>query len=267
MVMFRPYPFPSSDPRAVFRQRDPGPDLVAIPFREPTRGRARALLSPEERDALGGISTHFTVRKGDEVYREGDAAGFLYIITTGYVRTERAQAAGPAAVTGFHAAGDLLGLAAEGRYVESARAIATSSAYRVPLEALESLLRSDGALSLRLLCKLASVMAAEQRHAMILARRGALARIAMFLEMLEGDQRERGRDTELVYLPMSRANIAAYVGLSIEAVSRAFGMLQARGVVTFRNKRQLRIANRHRLGELIRGRRGERPDAPPLAPS
>jgi len=251
-------PTTSPDLPAASRARDPGPAIVAVPFRHASSGRARTLLSPRERAELARISAFLTVRKGEELYREGEAAEFMYIVTNGYVRTQRAESGGVPRVTAFRSAGDLLGLAAEGHYVESAQAIATSSAYRVPLGALEALLHTDGELSLRLLCKLSSVVVAEQRHAMILARTGATGRVAMFLETLEQAQRERGRETELIFLPMSRADIAAYVGLSLEAVSRALSNLQAQGAVSFRTKRQLRVTDRRRLQELIAGRRQAR---------
>jgi CRP-like cAMP-binding protein len=246
-------PSSSSAQRVLSRAFEPGPTIVAVPFRTPSGGRARALLSPHERDALAQVSAHVAFRKGEELYREGEIAEFLYILISGYVRTERAASAGPARVTAFRSGGDLVGLAAEGHYLETARAIATCSAYRVPLGALESLLRADSTLGLRLLCKLASVVAAAQRHAMILACKGAVGRLAMFLDLMEQGQRERGWDADLVFLPMSRADIASHIGLSVEAVSRAFSTLEAQGAVSLRGKRQLRVTDRRRLRELIVG--------------
>lgn len=237
---------------------EPGPVIVAVPFRQSSSGKARSLLSLRERTALAEISASVTVRKGTQIYREGDAAEFVYIITNGYVKTWRSLPNGTTRVISFPSAGDLLGLAAEGRHVESARAIATTTAYRVPLEALETLLSTDTSLSLRLLCKLANIVVAQQRQAMILGRNDALGKLAMFLHMLEQLQRERGWDTEIIYLPMSRSDIADYVGLSEAAVSRALTALHEQGVVSFRTKRQLHLTNRPRLQELIGCRRSGR---------
>ena len=244
-----------SDPPPLAGGIDQGPAIFAVPFRRPSRGKAQSLLTPKDRAALAAISTRMTVRKGTQLFGEGDAAALVYIIANGYVRTSRKLPNGAARVTSFRSAGDLLGLAAEGRYVETAQAIATTSAYQVPLDALEEWLRQDGSLGLHLLCKLASTAVAQQDHALILGRADALGRLAMFLEMLEQRQHERGWDTEVIYLPMSRADIADYVGLSVEAVSRALTALREQEVVSCRTTRQFRVTDRPRLKALIGGRR------------
>lgn len=251
-----------SAPLPLARGLAEGPALFAVPFRRPSRGRARPLFSPQECAALATISTHVTVRKGTTLYHEGEAATFVYVITGGYVRTSRSLPNGAERVTAFRSSGDLLGLATEGHYVATAQAIATTSAYQVPTAALEGLLQTDASLALRLLCKLSSVLVAQQHHALILGRTDALGKLAMFLEMLEQGQRERGWDTETIYLPMSRSDIADYVGLSVEAVSRAVSTLRAEAVVSCRTKRQFRVTDRPRFRELIGGRRRSRPAKP-----
>jgi CRP-like cAMP-binding protein len=246
------------DRRAVSRAFDQGPAILAVPFRQASGGRARSLLSPRERAELAQIAAYITVQKGTRIFREGDPAECIYVIANGYVRTSCALPNGTTHVTSFRSTGDLLGLAAEGRYVETAEAIATISTYQIPLGALEALLRADGSIGLRLLCKLCSMVVTEQCHALILGRNDALGRVAMFLQMLEQAQRTRGWHTATIYLPMSRADIAAYLGLSVEAVSRALSALQQQGIVCLRTKRQMRVTNRPQLEELIGGWRTRR---------
>jgi len=243
------------------RTREPGPVLVAVPFRQASNGRARPLLSEAESAGLAGISEPVTFRKGAQVCREGDAARFVHIIASGYAKTSRTLPNRTIRVTAFRTAGDLLGLATEGRHVESARAITALSTYRVPLEALAALLGRDGTLGLGLLCKLADLLAAQQHHAAMLGRSDAVGKIAMFLDLIERFQHERGRATDILYLPMSRLDIADYLGLSEAAVSRTLTGLAATGVVEFRTKRQLRILDRARLASLIGGRRTARSDS------
>jgi len=62
--------------------------------------------------------------------------------------------------------------------------------------------------------------------------------------MLSANQDARGEDSDEVYLPMSRSDIAAYVGTSLEAVSRAFQTLVRRGAISFRDRRHVRIIGR-----------------------
>jgi CRP-like cAMP-binding protein len=102
-----------------------------------------------------------------------------------------------------------------------------------------------------LLCKLGSIMVAQQNHALILGRNDAQGKLAMFLDAWERGQRERGYDTEMIYLPMSRSDIAAYVGLTVEAVSRTFTAFAVHGLVSFRAKRQVRLIDRAGLHALI----------------
>jgi CRP-like cAMP-binding protein len=66
----------------------------------------------------------------------------------------------------------------------------------------------------------------------------------MFVQMLENYQCARGESLEEVYLPMSRCDIADYVGMSAEAVSRSFHVLASRGAIVFRDRRHLKIVNR-----------------------
>jgi CRP-like cAMP-binding protein len=79
----------------------------------------------------------------------------------------------------------------------------------------------------------------------------ALARIVLFIEMLERPKNQRERNTKAIYLPMLRSDIADYVGLSLPAVSRAFHMLASRNIIQFSDRRHLEIIDRTRFEELI----------------
>jgi CRP/FNR family transcriptional regulator len=66
----------------------------------------------------------------------------------------------------------------------------------------------------------------------------------MFLQLLENLQAGRGERTTEIYLPMNRSDIGEYLGMSLEAVSRAFRVLTTRGVIKNRDRRHLKIADR-----------------------
>ena len=91
----------------------------------------------------------------------------------------------------------------------------------------------------------------EQRHAFILSRYHALARVGLFLQMLENVQAARGEGAAEIYLPMSRSEIGDYIGVSLEAVSRSFRALSIRGVIVFRNRRHVKIIDRDRLTDIV----------------
>ena len=83
-----------------------------------------------------------------------------------------------------------------------------------------------------------------QRRAFLLAQRRAISKVAMFLQLLENLQAARGERRAEIYLPMKRSDIGEYLGMSLEAVSRAFRVLTTRGIIESRDRRHLKIADR-----------------------
>ena len=92
-----------------------------------------------------------------------------------------------------------------------------------------------------------------QRHAFILTRKRALTRVAMFLQLLENLQAARGERAAEIYLPMNRSDIGEYLGMSLEAVSRAFRGLTARGIIKSRDRQHLKIADRSTFDKIAVG--------------
>ena len=104
--------------------------------------------------------------------------------------------------------------------------------YRLPIDALTAALRRDAELEFQFLCKVTHALRESQRRGIILGRRSASGRFVMFLRMLERTGVNQPERT--IAIPMSRSDIASYVGLSLEAVSRATGKLVREGIVSFR---------------------------------
>ena len=147
---------------------------------------------------------------------------------------------------------DLFGLAAEGAYVNSAAAVTAVVAWRLPVAALEALLRRDPTLEWHILVKLCHELREAQQRALILSRRRALIRLAMFVLMLARWQEARNESETDIYLPMTRSDIADYLVLTLAAVSRSFRVLQRRELVRFNDRRHLRIVDRARLQDIAR---------------
>jgi CRP/FNR family transcriptional regulator, anaerobic regulatory protein len=232
-------------------RRTDGPSISAIPFRETSGGKITRLLSERERDLIARISVTVRFDRGDTIYRAGDPATFVYNIFSGVARTYRMLPDGTRAVIKFFFPDDLLGLAEEGAYVNTAEAVTAMSAYRLPVPALENLLRRDATLEWHILVKLCHDLREEQRHAIILKQQGALARLALFLQMLDRSREARDGGSGEIYLPMSRTDIADYIGFSLAAVSRSFRTLAARQLISFRDRRHLLIADHAGLASLI----------------
>lgn len=229
--------------------RRTGPDIKAIPFNSSTDGVAVSLLSDAERHQLALIASIAHLKPASVLYEAGDPAEFLYIIIHGAVKTVRRLAGRKRAITAFLFPNDLVGLAAEGRYINTAVALAPLTVYRMPVAGLERVLLRNPELEYHFLCKVCHELREAQRHAISLGRKSAAERIAMLLHMLEHRQPPDMRDGEIA-LAMSRSDIADYAALSLESVSRTFRALQRGRIIAVRDKRHVRILDRARFEQL-----------------
>jgi CRP/FNR family transcriptional regulator len=87
------------------------------------------------------------------------------------------------------------------------------------------------------------------RKQILVGRRDAIGRVTMFLRMLEQQTSHEG-DASKIDIPMSRSDMANYLGLSLEAVSRACRALEQKGIVDFIGRHSARIVNRPRFDKL-----------------
>jgi CRP-like cAMP-binding protein len=227
-----------------------GPSIAAVALWGSSKGQKAQLFTEEERARLSLIASIARFKKGAQIYREGTHADAMFTIVSGVVKVCKTAPDGTDHVGAFLFPDDLFGLAEEGKYASSARAITDVTLYRLPVSALENRLRRDAGLDFQVICKLCHELRQAQRHAFILSRRNAVAKLAMFCQLLEEYQAARGGTAGELYLPMSRSDVADYVGLSPEAVSRSFRALASRGVITLRNK-YLRIKDRAQLEALV----------------
>jgi CRP-like cAMP-binding protein len=224
-----------------------GPSIAAVALWGASGGRRAQLLTDEERAQLSVIASIARFKKGAQIYREGERADAVFNIVSGVVKSYKVLPDRTERIAAFLFADDLFGLAEEGHYTNATKAVTAVTAYRIPVPALESRLRKDAALEFHVICKLCHELREAQRHALLLGRRNALARVAMFFQLLENYQSVRGESAEELYLPMNRSDIADYLGMSLEAISRSFRTLTSRGFLSFGNKRHVRVLNRGQL--------------------
>lgn len=226
-----------------------GPSISAIPFRHDGTGLTAPLLSAAERGRLALIATVAHFERGRVIFQENDPLTCIYNIAHGVVRTCHVSVEGRRTVTAFLFAEDLVGLAENGRYTSTAEAATPVTAFHLPIAALEELLRRDPELELHFLCKVCHELREAQRHAILLSRRDAAGRIALFLHLLSGQLPERADGT--IGIPMTRADVADYTGLSVEAVSRTLRHLERIGVLGFHGPQRVEIVDRARFDRLL----------------
>jgi CRP-like cAMP-binding protein len=229
-------------------ETDPQGPAIRAPdpwgFRRLSGGRIHQLLSDQERSRLAVIASIVRFNKGTEIYRESDRADAVFNIISGVVKAYTGGPDGKQYIAGFLFPEDVFGLAQEGRYLNSLKALTTVTAYRIPVTALRGRLTADAALDFHIISKLCHELRRAQRHAFLLARKRTLTRLAMFLQMLEQLQAAKGGAMAETYIPMDRSDIAAYIGTTLAAVSRAFRTLTERGILQSRDRRHVKVIDR-----------------------
>jgi CRP-like cAMP-binding protein len=225
-----------------------GPSLHAIPFRRHS-GAAIDVLSFAQQQRLASMATVQQLPARAIVYRAGDAAEAVFIIGQGAIKSFRELPTGRRRIAAFLFAHDMFGLAEAGRYVNSVQALTALTVYRLEVATLQEAFQEDAELELRFLCKIVHELREAQHHGIVLARRHAAGRLVMLLRMLEQSTDPRSRH-EGVHVPMTRSDIADYLGLSLESVVRASRRLEQQGIVRFPDRHHARVVDRRRFDAL-----------------
>jgi len=220
----------------------------------PGYGRTHQLLSDSERARLAVISSVVRFKKGAEIYREGADADAVFNIISGVVKAYTQSPGNGELIAAFLFSEDLFGLAQEGRYVNSTKAVTPIEVYRIPIAALRGQCLTDANFEFHVIAKLCHELRQAQHHAFVLASKHTVAKLTLFLQMLAQLEFAKGGPVNEIYLPMSRSEIAEYVGASLPAISRAFRTLTTRGVLQVRNRQHVKIIDQRAFEKLANDR-------------
>ena len=224
-----------------------GLSLRAVPFlagSEPVD-----LLSDAQRQQLVRLATVLTFPARTIIYRAGAPADSVFIIGKGVLKSFRDLPSGRRRIVLFLCAGDLFGLAKASRYVNTVQTITSAQLYQLDVHAVTELFRRDAELQLQFLCKTFHVLREAQHHSIIVGRRDAVGRLAMLLYLLQKQNAPKNGDRDIP-IPMTRSDIANYLGLSLETVVRATRELKSQGIVEFVDRHHGRIIDRRRFEAL-----------------
>ena len=224
--------------------------IDAVRFDAGTGERIKPPLTAAQRRQLMALATRVRLAPRTIIYREGDPLSDVFIVGEGLVKSFRDLASGRRRIVTFLFPRDMFGLAETGRYVNTTKTITRSLIYRIPSETLTAALRRDAELQFRFLCKVTEKLRDAQRQAIVLGRRDAIGRLAMFFKMLEPDATRRHHDG-LIPVPMPQTDIAEYLGLSAQAVSRASRALAVRKIVAFEGDHSVRVKDRAGFESLV----------------
>ena len=185
------------------------------------------------------------------LFSSGSESKALFVAREGSFKTVAYSEDGQEQVMGFHLPGELIWLDALGAGYHRCDAIALEPAgvCEVPLDALEEVAAQVPGLQHQLLRIVGRSTALAMDHTEMLGRRQAKARVLLFLHGLAERYRLLGHPHQQIVLPMSREDIANYLGLVIETVSRSFTRLQDEGVIEVQG-RQVRVLDPPRFEAL-----------------
>jgi CRP-like cAMP-binding protein len=231
----------------LFEPTETGPSLRAVPFDLGAHEFVR-LLSERQQLQLSNIATRIRLPARMVVYREGACAQSIFIVASGVLKSYRDLPSGKRRVMAFLFADDAFGLAEGGYYMNSVQAVTPVTLYRMRMDMLRDMLRRDGELQFQFLRKVAHELRQSMRQTMTVSRRDAVGRFAMFLRMIE--RRGLGQRNSHIELPMTRSDTANYLGLSLEAVSRACRTLERNRILAFPSRHDVCILDRARFEKL-----------------
>lgn len=212
-----------------------------------------AAVQPEDLGRLAAARARQHVAEGEIFLNEGDAAAHFFNIAEGSVKIYKLMPDGRRQITGFLFAGDLLGLAFNDTYTYSAEALTDVTICRFPRRRLEQLLDAFPKMEKRLLAMASNELAAAQDQMVLLGRKTAHERIASFLLMLARREERYGRSGDTLHLPMTRTDIADYLGLTTETASRIFTSLKRRNCIELESGGGVCVVDREMLEELASG--------------
>jgi CRP-like cAMP-binding protein len=192
------------------------------------------------------IGAKLTYGRDEEIYGEAEEAEFVYKVVSGAVRTHKLLSDGRRQIGAFHLPGDLFGFESSAAHRLTAEAVTDTVVLVFKRGTLEHFATREIAVARQLWSLTARNLDHAEEHMLLLGRKTAAEKVAAFLLEMDG----RMRPTGAISLPMTRRDIADYLGLTLETVSRTISQLQAEGVVERSTARQIIVQRRSRLRAL-----------------
>lgn len=223
------------------------PSLIAEPILSNGNGAWVEVLSSEDQGVLTEISQFLTVAPHTVLYQDKARADFVYNIVGGVAQSYLLLRDGSRRVIDFSFRGDLLGLSENGSYLSTAESITTLFVYRTPIASLREMLQRSNRFNTSLLAKAAQELRNSQRHNTIMGKKEASARLSAFLLGLCRTPLKTVSHPLTLWLPMTRSDIADYLGLSHETVSRALGSLEREQIIVRTGSRLISVLDKERL--------------------
>jgi CRP/FNR family transcriptional regulator len=210
-------------------------------------------LSPQQFRRFMSVLGQVTTGPATTLFREGEPSLHLYTIATGAVKLYKLLPDGRRQITAFLVPGDFFGLPVGGVYAYTAETLSPVMLCRFPWRRLEVLFEELPKLEKKLLGALTRELAAAQEQILLLGRKTARERIASFLVDLWRRLSAGDGASPLVPLPMNRSDIADFLGLTIETVSRTLSGLKREGLIGLPDVNHVAIPRLDLLARIAEG--------------
>jgi CRP/FNR family nitrogen fixation transcriptional regulator len=205
-----------------------------------------AWMAVKDKESLRTAGTVVNIAEGREIFAEGDDTEIFYKVLSGVVRVCKFLSDGRRQIEAFHVAGDVFGFEMGSEHLLSAEAVSDCTLVSYRRRNVESLAQKDESINRQLLHFAMQNLAQAQGHCLLLGRRGAAEKVASFLLSWA----EHSADKRVAHLAMTRQDIADYLGLTIETVSRSLSQFERDGVISLINTREVRLTNIEALEDL-----------------
>jgi len=191
------------------------------------------------------------LHKGDYLYRMDDDFHSVYAVRSGTIKTIRITNSGLEQVTGFYLPGEILGLDGVGSsiHTNSALALETSAICEIPFDKMDELGKKVPNLNRHLFRLLGKEITADHQLITLLSKNNAEERVATLLLSISSRNGQRNLSLTSFRLPMSRADIGNYLGLTVETVSRTLTRFQKEGLIVA-DKKEIEIIDLEALRKI-----------------
>jgi CRP/FNR family transcriptional regulator len=198
---------------------------------------------------LAASSHRMHVKVGDTLVWDGDGAQYSYVITRGALRASKTSDDGRRQILDFLFSGQFVGIPSDAAYHFDVEALTDAEVCRFEKRKLEQLMAKYPNVEKGYRTGVARQLEDAYEHAYALGRRTAMERVAAFLLDLRASSCPKSA-TGVLKLPMTRGDIADFLGLTLETVSRAFSRLKSLGVIRLPSAQEVEIRDDERLKAL-----------------
>ena len=221
-----------------------------MPRRPPAREVAARCVPHAAGSVLDRFGARIVVARNRAVIEEGDPADHVFKVVAGALRMVRVLPDGRRHLSDFLMPDAYFGMTDTDAYTHSVEAVSDATLLWYPRHKFEAMLNGNASMSRHFLGVVSGQLAATQQRLLLLGRMTATERLATFL--LGMADRKTGTGPE-VELPMNRGDIADYLGLTVETVSRGLTQLRSRRIIDLPTPNHILFLRREALEQISAG--------------